>query len=71
MKQYSLLGYTINVPETIQDIEAQLKVKGISKIKGRTPYLTDDWIVSEDSFKLKILRNHAKPQDNSRYGSKF
>lgn len=60
-----------DVDTVIQDIEAQLKAKGISKIKGRTPYLTDDWIVSEDSFKLKILRNHAKPQDSSRYGSKL
>lgn len=68
---YRALDKYGDVDTVIQDIEAQLKAKGILKIKGRKSYHTDDWIVSEDSFKLKILRNHAKPQDSSRYGSKF
>ena len=68
---YRALDKYGDVDTVIQDIEAQLKEKGITKLKGRRPHFTDDWIVAEDSFKLKILRNHAKMQDNSRYGSKF
>lgn len=55
----------------VRDIEAQLQIAGIKKIAKNAPVVTDDWIVSEDSFKLKIIRNHTKPQDNSRYGSRF
>lgn len=54
-----------------EDVEAQLKEAGITKISKRNPAITEDWIVSEDSFKLKITKNHAKPQDSSRYGSKL
>lgn len=53
------------------DVEDQLAKLGVTNIKKKKPVVTDDWIISEEPFKLKIAKNHAKPQDNSRYGSKF
>lgn len=55
----------------VDDVEAQLKEKNISKITKNNPIYLEDWIVSKDVFKLSITKNHAKPQDNSRYGSKL
>lgn len=60
-----------DVDSVIVDIEAELAEAGVKKISKKNPVYTTNWILSEDSFKLKILRNHAKPQDNSRYGSKL
>lgn len=59
------------ITSVIEDIEAQLSEKGITKITQKKPAYTEDWIVSEDVFKLKVSKNHAKPQDSSRYGSKL
>lgn len=59
------------ITSVIEDIESQLREKNITKITKKQPAYTDDWIVSEDVFKLKVSKNHAKPQDNSRYGSKL
>ena len=59
------------ITSVIEDVEAQLKEKGITKITKKKSAYTEDWIVSDDVFKLKISKNHAKPQDNSRYGSKL
>ncbi len=55
----------------IEDVEAQLKEKNITKITKNNPVYLEDWIVKRDVFKLSIVKNHAKPQDNSRYGSKL
>lgn len=59
------------ITSVIEDVEAQLREKGISKVTRKQTAYTEDWIVSEDVFKLKVSKNHAKPQDNSRYGSKL
>lgn len=60
-----------DINSVVMDIENQLKASGTVKITKKEPIYTEDWIVSEDSFKLKIVKNHAKPQDSSRYGSKL
>ena len=60
-----------DVNSVVADVENQLKNSQVQKIPKKEAVYTEDWIVSEDSFKLKIVKNHAKPQDNSRYGSKF
>ena len=54
-----------------EDVEAQLKEAGITRVKKKRSAITPDWIVSEEPFKLKVAKNHAKPQDSSRYGSKL
>ncbi len=59
------------ITSVIEDVEAQLKEKDITKVTKKQPAYTEDWIVSEDVFKLKVAKNHAKPQDSSRYGSKL
>ena len=53
------------------DVEDQLHKVGVTCVKRKKPVYTFDWIVSEEPFKLKVAKNHAKPQDNSRYGSKL
>lgn len=68
---YRALDKYGDINSVVEDIEAQLKEAGVTRIKGRKSIYTKDWIVSEDTFKLKVAKNHAKPQDNSRYGSKF
>lgn len=68
---YKSLGHYGDLETVVADIENQLKLKGIKKITRKRPAVTEDWIVSEDSFKLKIVKNHAKTQDSSRYGSKL
>ncbi len=57
--------------ETVADVEAQLKAKGIDRVQKNNPVYTEDWIVSRDVFKLLVQKNHAKPQDSSRYGSRL
>ena len=68
---YKSLGHYGDLETVIRDIENQLKIAGINKITRKKPAVTDDWIVSQDSFKLKIVKNHAKTQDSSRYGSRL
>ena len=54
-----------------EDVEAQLTAAGVTRVKKKHPAVTSDWIVSEEPFKLNIVKNHTKPQDSSRYGSRL
>lgn len=54
-----------------EDVEAQLKEAGITRVKKKSSAITPDWIVTEEPFKLKVAKNHTKPQDSSRYGSRL
>ncbi len=60
-----------NMDNVIDDIEYQLKEKGIEKITKNNPAVTEDWILTKAGFKYKIEKNYTKPQDSSRYGSKL
>jgi len=55
-KQLYKYGKTIDV---VGSIEEQLSMKNIgAEIKGTV--ITENWIVSRDTFKLKIVRNHMQ-----------
>ena len=68
---YKSLAHYGDLETVVRDIENQLTIAGVDKITRKKPAVTDDWIVSQDSFKLKIVKNHAKAQDSSRYGSRL
>ena len=68
---YKSLAHYGDLETIVRDIENQLKKAGVNEITRKRSAVTDDWLVSEDSFKLKIVKNHTKAQDSSRYGSKL
>lgn len=68
---YRCLSKFGDVKTISDDVEDQLKKKGISLIKRKQSVITEDWILTEEPFKLKVAKNHTKPQDSSRYGSRL
>ena len=67
-REFSKYGDTESV---IEDVEYQLKSAVKTKDKKAVRYITEDWIVYDDVFKLKLNKNHLKNPDNTRYGSKL
>ena len=68
---YRCLSKFGDIKTISDDVEDQLKKEGITSVKKKQPAVTTDWILTEEPFKLKIAKNHAKPQDSSRYGSRL
>lgn len=68
---YKKLSDYGDVKTVSDDVEDQLKKAGITSVKRKRPAITTDWIVTEEPFKLNVAKNHAKPQDSSRYGSRL
>ncbi len=68
---YKSINHYGDLETVVMDVENQLRDIGEIKITKNNPAITKDWIISQDSFKLKIVKNHGKAQDSSRYGSRL